>query len=379
MSKPIRQHFIPRSYLNNFGTSNDGKNFIGAKNKESEKIINVSTKDICVEKNLYTLPEVEGQNKFAIEHFYGDNIDGKFPKVYKILTDRNINDIDLETKELIISVALSLYFRTPKFLNQENRIFEELVTQAHKKSKGGDFIIEYAGEEITINPEEVEQIIKEQKENNRIKFLSQHLEAYGMFVKSKIKDAINVYHIIDDSELITSDNPVIIRPHVDPTDENFDEEKYFSQYINPFDKRNTIHLPIDSKTILTILPNLDDFPDLKIRRLEKMQFDTVMYNHDLQKYSDSWILGSVESIENHLRDQIKFDKPTPENILMLDKYKEKTIQLKELTDLIEKKGIQNKEVFEKAKYMETLDSVKEDPNFASVLKTIEIANIKEEY
>jgi len=374
MSNPIHQHFIPRSYLNNFGTSENDKNFISAKNKNDDKIITVSTKDICVEKNLYTLPPKENQNKFAIEHFYADNIDGKYPEVYKILTNKDISDIDIPTKVNIISVALSLYFRTPKFLNQENILFEKLVKEAHKKSKGGDYIIEYGGESIIINPEEVEQIIKEQKEHNRIKFLSQHLESFEIFVKSKIQDAINVYHIIDESEFITSDNPVIIRPYADPTDEKFDSEEYYSQDINPFDKRNTIHLPLDSKTILTILPNLDEFPDLKIRRLEKLQFDTIMYNHDIERYSERWILGKKESIENHLIDQIEFDKPTPENIQMLNAYKEKTILLKELTILIEKNGVQNVEVFEKAMYMETRDSVKKDPNFEKILKTIKTAN-----
>ena len=129
MSKPVHQHFIPKSYLNNFAINDGDKNFISAKNKENEKLITVSTREICVEKNLYTLPKSE--NKFAIEHFYADNIDGKFPEVYKILTDKSINKIDFETKVNIISVALSLYFRTPKFLNQENKIFEELVREAH--------------------------------------------------------------------------------------------------------------------------------------------------------------------------------------------------------------------------------------------------------
>jgi len=372
MSKPVHQHFIPKSYLNNFAINNKGKYFISAKSKENDKPLTLSTRDICVEKNLYTL--TDSDNKFAIEHFYADNIDGKFPEVYKILKDRTISEIDFETKVNIISVALSLYFRTPKFLNQENRIFEELVREAHKKSKGGDFIIDYAGEEIIITPNEVEQIIKEQKENNRIKFLSQHLEAFEKFVKTKIKDVIYVYHIIDDSELITSDNPVLIRPYADPTDKNFDHEEYYSQEINPFDRRNTIHLPLDNKTILTILPNLDSFPDLKIRRLEKLHFDTIMYNNDVERYSERWILGKPGSIEKHMRDQIEFDKPTPENKAILDAYIEKTIQLKELTELIEKNGVKNADVLAKAKYMETLDSVKNDPNFGVILDTINKSN-----
>lgn len=373
MSKPVHQHFIPKSYLNNFSFCEKDKNFISAKNKESEKILTLSTRDICVEKNIYTLPV--SKNKFAIEHFYADNIDGKFPEVYKILIDKNIEEIDVETKVKIVSVALSLYFRTPKFLNQENKILEELIRATQKKSNGGDFIVEYAGEQIIINPYEVEQIIKEQKENNRIKFLSQHLEAFEKLVKSKIKDIIYVYHIIDDSELITSDNPVIIRPYADPTEKNFDPENYYNQSINPFDATNTIHVPIDNKTILTILPNLDLYPDLKIRRLEKLKIDTLMYNHDIERYSERWILGKPGSLENHLKHQIEFNEKNTEAVSAVEAYIEKTLQLKELTDLIAKKGVRNKEVIEKAKYMETLESVKKDPNFAGIFKKIIEANI----
>lgn len=372
MSKPKHQHFIPKSYLNNFAISEGDKNFISAKSKVTEEPKTLSTRDICVDRNLYTIPKSE--NKFAIEHFYADKIDGKFPEIYKILTDKTVNTIDVQTKVMIISVALSLYFRTPKFLNQENKFFEELVREAHKNSKGGDFIIEYAGEEIIITPEEVEEIIKEQKENNRIKFLSQHLDSFEKFVKSKVKDTIYVYHIIDDSELITSDNPVIIRPYADPTDKNFDAEKYYNQIINPFDKTNTIHLTLDNKTILTILPNLDVYPDLKIRRLEKLKIDTILYNNDIERYSEMWILGMPGSIENHLRDQEEFSKETPEAVSAVNAYIEKTIQLKELTELIEKKGVRDIDVLAKAKHMETLESVKNDPNFEKILNIINDAN-----
>lgn len=373
MSKPIHQHFIPRSYLNNFATKDGEKRFIGAKDKNTDVIKVVSTRDICVDKNLYTLPITDSENKFAIEHFYADNVDAKFPEIYAILTNKEIVDIDWETKTNIISVVLSLYFRTPKFLNQENKIFEELVRQGQKKSDGGDFIIEYGGEEINIYPEEIEQIIKERKENNRIKFLSQHLIDYGSFVKNKLKDGISVYHIIDDSEYITSDNPVIIRPYIQPTEE-FIPENYNDEEINPFDKKNTIHVPINSKTLLTILPNLDDYPDLKIRRLDKTKFDTVMYNHDVERYSEKWILGENSNILNHIKDQIDFAKSTPENEAMLADYKEKTIELYELFNLIKLHGVRNEKVVEKANYMKTLKSVQDDSNFLSMFKDIEAAN-----
>lgn len=374
LNSPERQHFIPKSYLSNFSEVDGDNYFIWAKNKGEDKIKRINTKLICVDKNLYTLPERDGVNKFAIEHFYADNIDAKFPKVYKILTNRDILEITPETKLEIISVALSLYFRTPKFLNQENKLFEELIQAARRNSKGRDIVLDYGGEMIIITPDEVDQVIKEQRENNRIKFLSQHLEAYEAFVNSKLKDGISIYHIIDDSELITSDNPVIIRPYADPTDKNFDAAKYYAQDINQFDKGNTIHVPLDNKTILTILPNQDGFPDLEIRRLDKLKIDTILYNHDIERYAERWILGSEKSIQNHINDQIEFDKPTVENISAVEEYIERAVQFKELTELLERFGTKNKEVLEKAMYMATLNSVNKDPNFDKLFNKIKSAN-----
>ncbi|MBW3522889.1 DUF4238 domain-containing protein [Chryseobacterium sp. NKUCC03_KSP] len=372
MSKPIHQHFIPKSYLNNFAVNDNNKNFISAKNSDNNKIITVSTRDICVGKNLYTLPSDD--NKFAIEHFYADHIDSKFPELYKILTDSKIIEIDSKTKTDIIATVLSLYFRTPKFLNQENKIFEEIVRTAHKHSKGGDFIVEYGDDNIIITSNEVEQIIREYKENNRIKFLGQHLDQYERLIKSKIQNVINVYHITDESQLITSDNPVLIRPFVDPTAEDFDEDKFHKQTINPFDESNTIHLPLNDKTMLTILPNLDSFPDFKIRRLEKKKIDTIIYNNDIERYAERWILGKPSSIENHITDQSEFNTHNPVALEAMGSYKEKVIQFKELFDIIKQNGVTSNIVMQKVEFMEKLESVKNDPNIEKVIRTIKAAN-----
>jgi len=49
MSNPIRQHYIPRSYLKNFATKKDKKIFlVDAYNLEADSLNkNISTKDIC--------------------------------------------------------------------------------------------------------------------------------------------------------------------------------------------------------------------------------------------------------------------------------------------------------------------------------------------
>ena len=92
-SKKPHQHFIPRSYLKNFSFKKDDKTFIYAKLRDGE-IKQYSIRDICVEKNLYTLPVKDVENKFFLENFYAENIDSVYPEIFKVLVDDNVTEID---------------------------------------------------------------------------------------------------------------------------------------------------------------------------------------------------------------------------------------------------------------------------------------------
>ena len=175
MSKPERQHFIPKSYLNNFGIEEGDKCFIHGKRKNSDEIKRLSTKDICLERNLYTIPTNDETKKFDIEHFYANNVDNKFSFLYDFLTNRENDYIDFETRLKIISTSLSLYFRTPKFLNIQNKIFENIVKDLFENPEIENLEINLFGEKTSITRKEAEDLIKEKKESNRIKFLFQHL------------------------------------------------------------------------------------------------------------------------------------------------------------------------------------------------------------
>jgi len=371
MNRPVHQHFIPRSYLNNFGERDNDKCIIHGKRIDDTKIIPLSTRDICVNKNLYTIPTNDENRKFDIEHFYADKVDRKFPEVYKILADKNIQTIDFETRLKIVSTTLSLYFRTPKFLNIQNQLFERIVNEFSKNTIEETITLTFLNETLTINKKEAEHLIKEKKENNRVQFLFEHLQNYEKFVQSKLVDNMCVYHISDDSEFITCDNPVIIRPFADPTSESFNYETYYNQEINPFDSTNMIHLPIDGKTILTILPSTELQPYSYLQRLDIGLVDVLMYNSDIQKYSEKWILGSENGVTKHINDQLKYNQVNPENIKMMDDYMDKVVELKRLVELLEKHGSKNEIVLQKIKTMKSKPHICADINFQKLAKQIE--------
>ena len=114
------QHFIPRSYLRNFAEERNDKFFIDAKFLQSGTIKNnISVNDICVDKNIYTIPNA-ADDKYKLEKFYAENVDSAFPEVHRLLTNSSTTFVSPEQRQKIIYVTMSLYFRTPKFLNLQN-------------------------------------------------------------------------------------------------------------------------------------------------------------------------------------------------------------------------------------------------------------------
>lgn len=372
MSAPKRQHFIPRSYLNNFARQvGQGKFFISAADKGERTVKSFSTKDICVEKNLYTLPVEDEGKKFALEHFYGDNIDGVFPEISAILKDRTVPSLSFETRLKVINVALSLYFRTPKFLNAENALLESLVNEA-AESNAEFFEVDFLGRKYRISRNEVDAFIKAAKEENRIRFLSGHMIAYEKLVAAKLKDKITVYHIVDDSEFVISDNPVIIRPYVDVTAPGFDVEEYLSRTVDPFDPLNMIHLPIDAKTILTILPADGEEAYDQLHRMEITQVDTLMYNSDQENNAERWIMGSEAGVAAHFENMERYNEDTPENHKMIEDYQKRTIERSELLQLMEQFGARSEQVKQKVKEMKEKEYNSSDPNFKSLVDRLGI-------
>lgn len=370
MSKPERQHFIPRSYLKNFSDNIEKKYFIYGRRLNNTEVRKLSTKDICLSVNLYTIPTKDDSKKYLIEHFYAENVDSVYPEVYDILTDDNIQNIDFNSRLKIINTCLALYFRTPKFLNLQNKLYEQMCKDLAAISNDDIVSYKFLGEEISFNKSEIEQMIKEKKENNRQLFLYQHIKAYEKLVQVKLKDDLCVHKVIGNSELITCDNPVIIRTFVNPLDLDFDD-KLLNREIDPFDGNNMIHLPLNKKCFLTIMPKSEEFSLDTIQRLTATEVDILILNSDIEKYSEDWILGSEKGINEYLDNILKFKEETPENIDFTNDYISLVKELNTLSELIDKYGFNHEQTLNKIEEMKNNPKIMEDSNFKNILNKIE--------
>lgn len=326
MKKP-HQHFIPRTYLKNFVHRQDGdKFFVTAFNKLTEAIKNeISIRDICVETDLYTLKHLSVDKKYQIEDFFSENIESKYPDVYKLLVLDKKQNITGEEKTLILYTTLSMYFRTPKALNKFVHFAATLVNDV-KNDTGADKI-DFLGYEISIKDKSFNKIKKEIREHRRIDYLNTQIALLNQFVRFKALDGIVVTELVGDQEFITSDNPIEIR-------------NSFGIDFDLFDARNSIYVPLDPKHALFIPPKLEGSIINRVFYQRDSFLQHVILNNSVYENAERWVIGTQTGIDKFLKDQEEYTKPSEDDHPIIQNYKTKLVLMETMVILAEK-GVTN--------------------------------------
>jgi hypothetical protein len=221
MQQVINQHTIPKCYLKNF--SEDGINiFRKFKKSVTEDLLNkelekpISLKSATTKKDFYTISF--GTEPMAIEsEFYSKEVENYYPKYYKILTDEKINQLESqEDRTRILMCLLSLHCRTPKQFN----LFFKSIPEKYNT-------------ELT-------------KEAYKFTHLAKTL---ATFIETHEYKTITVIKINDESEFITSDNPLLILNH--------NGELMNNNFVEQFNKKNVLLITLDNKHCC-ILKNATD-------------------------------------------------------------------------------------------------------------------------
>nr|WP_293295861.1 DUF4238 domain-containing protein [Allomuricauda sp.] len=300
-NQPVNQHYIPRSYLKNFGVEGKkGNYFVDAYRLEDDLLLEqISTKSICFKKNLYTIPNADIDKKFALEHHYAEHVDAEFPKIYKLLVDESVKVLTAEQNKQILYVCLSLYFRTPRFLNHQNaftdQILDRMILYADEK---GDVKFTFENKRHEFNLKDIDRVRSEFKERNRVNFLVEHLEKWKEFVDYKYDCTINVHRINDDNApLITCDNPVSIRG------------MKTTRFNGLFDPNAVITMPLDTKYYLEIFPNSIADGQTRIHRMVHDRDYVFTTNAIIQSNAETLIIGKPGTIEKHFQIQTSYEDP----------------------------------------------------------------------
>src|SRR5690349_3215998 len=113
MKKPIviNQHYIPRSYLKNFGF------LVNAKKRKwslyameyGGEIERRTAEGVCSVDYLYDLPLASGDDRQFLEHAYEEHADRHFTKITEFITNDDNLVLSAEMREKILKSCLSLY------------------------------------------------------------------------------------------------------------------------------------------------------------------------------------------------------------------------------------------------------------------------------
>lgn len=217
------QHTVPKCYLKNFS---DKEHYIHKKQKvfnESKEHVDrdlkipFSLKKATVVKDFYTVKS--GNDPMLVETLiYANEIEDRYPKMYDILTNKNIDSFDMKERTWILTCLLSLHCRTPKQFN----LFIQSIPSDYSY--------------------EIDKIKEDYKAAHIKDILPRFIEAHQF-------KRIIIAKIENTSEFITSDNPVIILGRENTIKDNDFQEQFNSE--------NIIFIPLDRKHCFILTHAID--------------------------------------------------------------------------------------------------------------------------
>ncbi len=330
MGNPKHQHFIPRSYLKYFADKQEGQYFVDTLMKgKNEEIITLSIQNICVQKNLYTFPLNTSGDRFALEKFYAKEVDSVYPSVYDMLTNPNITIIAESDKRKILNTILSLFFRTPQFLNYRtenvDQIFDGMTSNISDPEQEITIGLK-KGKQIKFKLKDLENVRQEHKWKIKEEFLIGHFAQWQEFVKYKLECNLEIVTVTDELRIITSDNPVVV----------LDMNGRLNQD-DVFHKSNIIEVPIDRNTYLIIYPEMVDKNNaFRIMRSKRDKYFSAGVNRTAEKSSDLRIIGYPGDIDGHFALQQELGEWNAENLDAFAQLLAKTALVSELTVVIKR-------------------------------------------
>jgi len=213
--------------------------------------------------NFYTVKNAN--NSMLVEQFmYANQIENKYPSVYDLLTNAGISVISQLNRIDIFSCLLSLHCRTPK---QFNLFFETVKDEIAN---------------------EVELVKEDYKGVHLLEVLTNFIAAH------EFQD-IQIWTITDNSEFMTSDNPVLI------VDNNGNLKNHI--YREQFNMGNNIIIPLNPKQCIFFFNGKGDrTKDLFYNRIYRRNVDcstTQKVNYLMMGSADKILFGTEKYLKAH--------------------------------------------------------------------------------
>lgn len=301
----IKQHFVPQCYLRNFSPN---RNNVFIYDKIERKPYRNTVDKIAYKDFFYELPEKFIENidkipygtKFFEKEFFANNIENQYNLILENITSKGESWIKDKIENEIIT-------------QKEKEIFAQLIAIQYLRMP--DIRQKYSNAQkkgTAIRAEIIKSILSHEKpelkegiENIDIKYDEDfdpilHSEIYAdeklyVGIANQIINKHWVYFITNNNDFYTSDNPIIIKPHIE-------KQKH---YYEGFGMRGAeIIFPISSSILLSMwdsayFETIEQKPDSfnKINDKQKREYNCLQYmfsNRQTYSYNDEF--GLIKSL-----------------------------------------------------------------------------------
>jgi len=292
-SETKKHHFVPKAYLKNFAIRKNDDYYLNIlhKDESADQIVETNISDICA-KNHPLKPVAADKSKQKLEDIYTDIFENHYDNLFSVLTDDSVLEISDEMKKSIVSAVVTMFYKTKKWsdlLGYHTDKNTKKIDQLRNQFKV-DHYFNSRGVQVGFQNKTLEELEVSHKNITRIPLIITQIKVALKLIEAEQFDFINVYKIIDESEFISSDNPVLaINMHKMRTIH--------------FDIENAYYLPINNKYLIAIFPKGELPSQNKIIRLMINKEWVESFNAMQWFQSDTCIIGSHDGIKSTVENQ----------------------------------------------------------------------------
>jgi len=302
-------HDVPRTYLKHHcgadgkgGSTGDMIYSAPVKDLTEAQVRAVNIKNVCLEKDLYTLPGTTTQERMFLENMYNDLYEKSYDQLYGLLTDENQESLSPAQRHDIISFVVSMFLRNRAWGNAYNQLMDETYAKVFllaEQSGQQSFLM--GDQEISIAGKTLEGFQRESRKADRpMVALTGAQKIFELIRIREINDIVTIVKLEFTSlEFITSDNPVTL------------QDSRQKRPI-PFDPANTLSIPIDGKHLLQLRPWAYEhqLETDKIWRTDArgiVAFGTTQINNHYQAgQATHFILGSETGLKSFIQTKDRY-------------------------------------------------------------------------
>lgn len=284
----MNQHYVPRSYLKNFAEKKRKEFFVNVYDKKENRYFQANIKKICSEINLYTLKENNNltNDLFTIEKLYSNGFEPLYLKAYGILTNHSIYYISqLQRVEILIAI-FQLYVRNPAILRRtisfHKREINKIYSESKKKGLKG---ITYLAEDFSFRDWSEKNIVDFFEDKLTNDFKENHIGGIGEIGNFHENAIFEISVIEDDSEFLTSDNPMVL-------------EDSISDNLHPLLKSKEFFLALNKKVSLKLYHDNTKSPN-RIYRKYIPNASVAVINKIVLNQTSRFVISSKEALEKH--------------------------------------------------------------------------------